>query len=714
MRTARRLMFLICCAALVTACEGPAGERGPAGDAGPPGPQGDPGPQGNDGERGPQGEAGDPGERGPEGGAGPEGEAGPEGDPGAEGPEGPAGPQGDPGADGVDGQDGTDGRSSLYTDYGLNAAIDSVLVDDEGHPVIEFTLTDDAGRPLDVEGLYTQGPISLAFLLASHTDEGLRSLIVREARAGDVVVEQATSESNGTLEGGAFGTYRYVYNAALPDDVADDAWFRVGIGARRSFDDGSRAGVSTTLEFRVDGGEDAVVPAALTDNCNSCHQGIEGHGGRWTQTDACVTCHNPQTTDPDSGNTVDFRVMIHRIHMGANLPSVQAGEAYQIIGNRGSVHDFSNIHLPRSPSQCAACHGADEAAWPTPSYASCVACHDRTSFEAVTPAGFTRHTAGPRAEDTCSGCHPAAGTPTGLFELHQPVTADPNLGVAGLEFIIDGVDGATPGAAPTLRFHVVDGAGNPVALNQLNSMEATIAGPTTAIAWAQTTRNVHQSAQPVAGGYAVTLSAIPADATGSIAVGMAGYRYLPYGAAAADSVARENGGNPVVYVSLGAGPAVAARHEVDKDLCNGCHGDLSAHGTFRNELPYCQTCHNLNATDAARRPAEALPAASITFGPMVHRIHAGAEVSQPAVYYGFGGAVDFGGVHYPGDLANCTACHVGDAWQAPNTRACTSCHDGDAARAHAALETAPDGTEACSVCHGPGRDQAVGAVHGAR
>ena len=52
-----------------------------------------------------------------------EGEAGPEGDPGAEGPEGPAGPQGDPGADGVDGQDGTDGRSSLYTDYGLNASV---------------------------------------------------------------------------------------------------------------------------------------------------------------------------------------------------------------------------------------------------------------------------------------------------------------------------------------------------------------------------------------------------------------------------------------------------------------------------------------------------------------------------------------------------------------------------------------------------------------
>ena len=48
----------------------------------------------------------------------------------------------------------------------------------------------------------------------------------------------------------------------------------------------------------------------------------------------------------------------------------------------------------------------------------------------------------------------------------------------------------------------------------------------------------------------------------------------------------------------------------------------------------------------------------------------------------------------------------------PSTAACTACHDSDAALAHAQSNTAsPSGDEACSVCHGEFRSEAVDAVH---
>ena len=90
--------------------------------------------------------------------------------------------------------------------------------------------------------------------------------------------------------------------------------------------------------------------------CDSCHgTPLVLHGSR-TTVELCIVCHTPQTTDPDTGNTVDMTTMVHKIHQGSGLPSVMAGKPYVIIGNQQSVHDYSTVVFPADVRNCTVCH----------------------------------------------------------------------------------------------------------------------------------------------------------------------------------------------------------------------------------------------------------------------------------------------------------------------------------------------------------------------
>ena len=116
-----------------------------------------------------------------------------------------------------------------------------------------------------------------------------------------------------------------------------------------------------------------------TANCNVCHDKITAHGSRF-EIKLCVTCHNPGSW-ADSDTTVDFKVMIHKIHRGENLPSVEAGGSYAV----GS-HDFSDIVFPQDIRNCTKCHdGSDPDTpqgdnWQVPNMAACGSCHDDIDF----------------------------------------------------------------------------------------------------------------------------------------------------------------------------------------------------------------------------------------------------------------------------------------------------------------------------------------------
>jgi OmcA/MtrC family decaheme c-type cytochrome len=162
--------------------------------------------------------------------------------------------------------------------------------------------------------------------------------------------------------------------------------------------------------------------------CNVCHGAVQAHGTR-RGIQLCITCHSPQTTDPETGRTVDFKSMIHKIHAGADLPSNLQGFPYYIVGFGNpvpAVHDYSHVVFPRTGgvAECTACHqGEDADNWRSrPSAEACTSCHDNVKFDgSASRACGADLTAGENAFDDCD--HPTiprADDPTLCATCHQP------------------------------------------------------------------------------------------------------------------------------------------------------------------------------------------------------------------------------------------------------------------------------------------------------
>ncbi len=174
--------------------------------------------------------------------------------------------------------------------------------------------------------------------------------------------------------------------------------------------------------------------------CDACHARLEMHGGARNDVQYCVLCHNGGSTDAASGNVVDLRFMIHKIHAGKNLPSVKAyllahpgtlptfsapGVGFSIFGTSATPTGFNEVSFPQDIRNCTTCHNPANANTPdAANYANyaytrtCGACHD--TMDMVAHVNTANTTAGngaatvatiAAADATCmsSSCH-AAGT----------------------------------------------------------------------------------------------------------------------------------------------------------------------------------------------------------------------------------------------------------------------------------------------------------------
>lgn len=286
-----------------------------------------------------------------------------------------------------------DANTVNFVRPGLVIKIINASIANDGTITTRFRLSDPKDMPLDREGITTPGVVAPGFI-AAYLPKGQTQYVAYTTRVQTSPITKVSATQAGTDTGGKYekvaeGEYIYTFGTKAPANFDKTATHTIGISGNRNlteFDMGTNF-ASATYNFVPDGSPVKQTRDVVRDaTCNKCHDQIAFHGGSRRGMAMCVLCHTPQTTDPDTGNTVDMIVMTHKIHMGKDLPSVKAGGKYSIIGFNQNETDYSTVGYPAygGPSgerpgavNCQSCHennrgAAQQDAWLShPTRAAC-------------------------------------------------------------------------------------------------------------------------------------------------------------------------------------------------------------------------------------------------------------------------------------------------------------------------------------------------------
>jgi len=641
------------------------------------------------------------------------------------------------GCSGDDGSAGASGSNAVATvpvasgtATALTIAITGASINSA--PVVNFSISDQNGAP--VTGL-TQDDLrfNIAKLVPNSTGSGSTQWqnYINRARSGAVQGTQERNAAGSVFTDHGDGTYSYTFATditnpaanpcpATPCNDADgnplDISYEPARLHRVTIQQGNRTYplYNAVYDFVPAGGTAPLEREIVkTSSCNACHNELRIHGSR-IETRLCVTCHNPGSWVAGTPNTtVDFKVMIHKIHMGEELPSVM-GDAAAVppvlpvpykIGNA----DFSTVVFPMAGSSavgelrhCTKCHDGADAATPEgdnwknrPSIEACSSCHDNVYFDTPDPAKpyqTLAHPGGvPVTNANCLDCHTAGVVPVDAshdFPKRLLAASD------RFKFTVVNATPTGPGSTPTITFKIEkDGVG----IDYKSDPAFTAGGNSTLNvreAWSTTDINNAGSGQNYGqpatinlltatvtptgnpGEYTVAGNAIPVTATGSLRVFIDGH---PAGDVTTSGTFTDRLQTKSVFKDFKITDATvtARRSVVDVAKCDKCHNRVALHGNNRNDEPgVCINCHNPNATDKSRRTGVGVDGKTeeaIDFKRMIHAIHAGQK-DDPAtttvveghgfrekgiVVYGYGGSVnDFSDVRFPGILNDCSTCHI--------------------------------------------------------
>jgi len=591
---------------------------------------------------------------------------------------------------------------------GLDAELTAAAVAADGTVTVRFLLTDSAGVPLEPTTSSTTDPakarvrMTIARLeVVNQTVEGFTTDFTQYRN----YVTSGAAAQPAYDSGGVFGpldaatrTRTYTFATKLPAGFPATLTHTVGAQIERAFA-GTSLVANPILDFVPAGGAAATTRAVTTTNqCNRCHDPLAVHGGGRREVRLCQLCHTDQAVDPDTGNTLDLKHVIHRVHRGKNLPSVvngALGAKYAFVGFGGEEIVFGEkvaacvggalkglpcddagdcpggtctgtttvgTGFPPDLRDCSLCHtdGADAANHRTrPNALACTGCHDDVNpGETPTDAGppGTNHVADDQPDALCRLCHTPTGEEFDLSVDGAHVIPERSAQLRGLSGAILSATGAASSPV-TFTFRFQNGDGSPVtSLAEFNRLALNMSGPTTDFG-GFTPPFVSENV-PAAGGVLtgpdgagvftyVTAAKLPAGAEGSWRIGMEARRPVTIFDPDANPIAvNESPVNPIRDFSVDGSPVAPRRTIVTQARCERCHGPFSrgfsVHGGPRDTVEYCVICHNPRMSDFGRRKNAIGVGADPETEPiglehLLHKIHSGEELTQhPYVVYGFG------------------------------------------------------------------------------
>jgi len=666
--------------------------------------------------------------------------------------------------------------AGLAASTALTITINAVCINSP--PAVSFTVTNQAG--VGMAGLTaTDLRFNIAKLMPiSNGEPSNWQNYINRVRSGAVQGSQertAAGYAFGTLVNNANGTYVYGFATDITNPAANpcpapctdadgkplDISYEPNLTHRVAIQQGNGAypRASGVRDFVPTGAAGTSRDIVLNSTCNTCHNQLTVHGTR-VDTRFCVTCHNPGSWVAGTPNTtVDFKVMIHKIHyniynsvntsnpaapnyLPPELPSVDAGYPYTI----GSA-DFSDPTFTQDARNCARCHNGTLSAqgdnWRNqPSMEACGSCHDNVYFGTVPdparPYQTVAHSGGVQADNSaCALCHGASKVAD--VAVAHDFTGRFKAAAAKFQFNIISAAPTTPNTAPVVTFSVTDPTNGNAPYDIMTDPAFTAGGVSTlnvGLGWTASTRvdigndgNGQNYGQPIGitaltsavpgatpGTYTVTSPvAIPPAQTGTLRVMMDGH---PAGDVTTPGTFADRLAVKSVFRDFAiTGAATARRTVVDIAKCDVCHDVLSLHGNNRTDEPQvCVVCHNPNATDKGQRTtppfADGKAEEAIDFKTMIHAIHAGQASNggfreKGIVIYGVSGANDFSNVVFPGKLSDCTACHTSTSyqltgiWQSPTTNGILGTTTSSGASASDAADNlrATPTAAVCSSCH---------------